>query len=378
MRVLILIDAQFAIHERALIERVVVGLANEGISAQIVLPKGRSLEDAGFDILTEPIYYADRGLAFSRSIRASQIAKQVVTRLGGSDEAQTEGLIDIVHVFGGSAWAMGRELAQMLDAGMVLEVWRSGLIESAKGLGLEAHDRALLSVPEHAFEDELMNAGLGKRIVSAPWGAHVDQDVPQIFRPDKDISAVLMSSGRQRDQAVAAFEGVIDAIEQRPEVMIFANVELVERASLWKRVKERSMESRFTVIDRSEDRRDLLLRCDILLYPDTLHEERTLLIDAMGAAMAVIAGNDEMVAPIQESHGVQTVDRPTRASWSKAVDSCLSDLDASRSMGEDARAYVKKYRRNGQHIASIVDAYHHVCTHQDATNSPSASERITP
>ncbi len=77
MRVLILVDARFAIHERALVERVLVGLANEGIAAQVVLPKDRQLEESGFNLLSEPIWYADRGLSLTRHIRATQVARQV-------------------------------------------------------------------------------------------------------------------------------------------------------------------------------------------------------------------------------------------------------------------------------------------------------------
>ncbi len=358
MRVLILIDAQFAIHERSLIDRVVIGLINEGITTQVVLPKDRNLEDSGFDMLSEPVYYADRGLAFSRAIRANQVAQQIARRFGVPEDAHLEGMIDIVHVFGGGAWAMGRELAHLLDAGMVFEVWRAGLIESAKGLRLTAQERALFSVPERAFEDELMNEGFGDRMLLAQWGAQIQQDSPKIFRDDKDVSVVLLSSGRQKESCIAAFDGVIDAIEHREGVMLFANTEVVDRASLWQRVKDRGMESRFTIIDRSEDRRDLLLHCDILVYPDALHEERTLLLDAMGTGMVIVAGNDEMIAPIQEANGVNIVEKPARSAWAAKVNQCLDDPQASKAQGVDSCEYVKKFRRNSQHIASMIDGYH--------------------
>jgi len=371
MRVLILIDAQFAIHERALIDRVVIGLANEGVTAQVVLPKDRNLEDFGFDMLSEPMYYADRGLAFSRSIRASQVAQQIARRFGVAEDAQLDGLIDIVHVFGGSAWAMGRELAHLLGAGMVFEVWRAGLIESAKGLRLTSQDRALFSVPERAFEDELVHEHLGDRMLLAQWGAHIDQDSSEVFREGKDVSVVLLSSGRQKDSCIAAFDGVVDAIEHREGVMLFANAEVVDRASLWQRVKDRGIESRFTIIDRSEDRRDLLLHCDILVYPDALHEERTLLLDAMGTGMAVVAGNDEMIAPIQDAEGINIVDKPARVPWTKMINQCLDDPSSAKAQGSDSREYVKKFRRNSQHITSIIDGYQSLVTLKDE-QGPSA------
>ena len=369
MRVLILVDAMFAIHERALIERIVVGLANEGVAAQVVLPKGRHLEEAGFDLLSEPVWYADRGLALTRQIRAAQVAKQVVKDQGAKDTESLSGVIDIVHVFGGGAWTMGRELARILGAGMVFEVWRAGLFDLAKGLHLEESDRALFMIPERPFETGLIKAGLGQRVHLAQWGAQVSSEIINIFREGKNISIVLMSSGRQKDQCIAAFEGIADAIESHENIMVFANLEVVERASLWAKVQERKLEDRFTIIDRSEDRRDLLLRCDILVYPDTLHEERTLLLDVMGTGMAIIAGNDEFITPIQESPGISIVDRPSRRSWAEKLSACLADPAGARRSGIESREYVAKHRRGGMYITSVLDAYRVVSTEDGATDA---------
>lgn len=371
MRVLILVDAMFAIHERALIERVVVGLANEGVAAQVVLPKDRHLEEAGFDLLSEPVWYADRGLSLTRQIRAAQVAKQVIKDQGAKDTDTLTGVIDIVHVFGGGAWAMGRELARILGAGMVFEVWRAGLIDSAKGLHLEESDRALFMIPERPFESGLIKAGLGQRVHLAQWGAQVSSEMVNIFREGKNISIVLMSSGRQKDQCVAAFEGIADAIESHDNdnIMVFANLEVVERASLWAKVQERKLEDRFTIIDRSEDRRDLLLRCDIMVYPDTLHEERTLLLDVMGTGMAIIAGNDEFITPIQESPGISIVDRPSRSAWAEKLSACLADPVGARRSGLESREYITKHRRAGMYITSVLDAYRVVSDEEIATDA---------
>ena len=361
MRVLILVDARFAVHERALIERVVIGLADEGIMAQVVLPKDRNLEDAGFNLIREPVWYADRGLALTQRIRANQIAKQVTKDLLSKDAESFEGVIDIVHVYGGGAWSMGRELAKILGAGVIFEVWRAGLVESASSLQLDESDNAMFLVPEKSFETSLMSNGTNHQVHLAPWGAQVLSRPNQILRDDKQRAIVLISSGRQKEQCIAAFDGVADAIESHENVMVFANLEVVQRAGLWARVKERKLENKFTIIDRSEDRRDLVLRCDIMVYPDTLHEQRTLLLDAMGAGMAIIAGKDESISPIQDSPGVLVVDRPSRADWATLLRACLADVSYARNVGLDARAYVTKNRRAAMYVMSVMDAYHALC-----------------
>lgn len=356
MRVLMLADAQFAAHERALIERVMVGLAVEGIGAQIVLPKDRGLEAYGFELISEPIFYADRGLALTQRIRANQVARQVT-----NNADDMTGVIDIVHVFGGGAWSMAREMARILDAGAVFEVWRDGLADTARGLHLSDEDRAVFLVPEKSFEAGLIDAGFGQRVHLAPWGAQVPAEPMRIFREGKHISIVMMGSGRQKESSIAAFEGIVDAIGSREDVMVFANPQLVHRAGLWERVKEERLDSRFTIIDKSEDRRDLLLRCDLMVYPDTLHEERTLLLDAMGAGMAIIASGDEKILPIRDDSGVMVVQRPNRSDWGELIRDCIEHPDRARQAGLAARGYVTRNRRSAMHIEAIKDAYNAIC-----------------
>jgi glycosyltransferase involved in cell wall biosynthesis len=352
MRVLILADAQFAKHERALIERVMVGLAVEGISARLVLPKDRDLGGYSVGLLGEPVHYADRGLLLTQKIRAAQIARQVT-----QNAENMHGHIDIVHVFGGGAWGMGRELARILGAGVAFEVWRSGLADSIRGLHLGDEDRAMFLVPERAFEANLRRVDPSATIRYVPWGAQVPEEPVPVFRSGKMISIVLMSTGRQTEQSHAAFDGIADAISGREDVMLFANLELVKRADLWSRLKEHNMMGRFTVIDRSEDRRDLLLRCDMMVYPDTLHEERTLLLDTMGAGMVVITGNDDSIQSLRDESGVIVVERPTREEWGVKVRDIIASPEKARACAESVRAYIRKSRRSGLHIESLRDAY---------------------
>ncbi len=352
MRSLILADAQFAKHERALIERVVIGLAVEGIEAQLVLPRDRGLHEFGVGVLGEPIWYADRGLALTQKIRAAQIARQIA-----KDSDDPRGIIDIVHVMGGSAWGMGRELARILDAGLALEVWRAGLADHAKGLNLSEQDRAMFLTPERAFEKNLHRSMPHAMIRYVPWGAQIPEQPVRVFREGKMISLVLVSTGRQNDLGVAAFEGIADAIAQREDVMVFANQEVVERAALWSRVHARKLENRFTVIDRSEDRRDLLLRCDVMVYPDTLHEERTLLLDAMGAGLVLIASGDEMIQPLSEESGVIIVDRPVREEFAQRVRSVIESREYAAEVAQRTRDTVRSMRRSALHIEALSDAY---------------------
>ncbi|MCC6833323.1 MAG: hypothetical protein IT200_18460, partial [Thermoleophilia bacterium] len=96
MRVLFLLDEVFATRERPLIERLEVGLADDGVRVIRAVPD--TLRDAppgGFFV--ETASFALRGLVVSRRARAQRLLDQVGT---GPDKP-----IDVIHAMGGAAWA---------------------------------------------------------------------------------------------------------------------------------------------------------------------------------------------------------------------------------------------------------------------------------
>ena len=350
MRVLLLADRVFAAHERALIERIAVGLVAEGMDVHCALPAHRKGIGAPFTLAREPLVYNDRGLAFTQRIRAAQIARQI-----GGDDPQDA--IDIVHVFGGSAWGMGRELGDLFGCPVAYEIWRVGMVEKATRLPSRASGREGFFAPDTPIERELVKSGVGERVRLTPWGAVVPPESKQVFTPDRALAAVLMSSGRERDHCIAAFEGLVAAIGPREDVLIFVNAAAAELGGIWKRAQSLGVLDRITVIEQMEDRRDLVLRCDLLVYPDARHEQRTVLLDAMGTGMVIVAARDERVSILIDQQTASIVETPTKDDWQAKISALLENHDLAHALGQKARAEIQHHRRAGVHIASLVDAY---------------------
>jgi len=350
MRVLLLADRVFAAHERALIERVAVGLVSEGVDVHCALPAHHDAGGAPFTLAREPVIYNDRGLAFTQRIRAAQVARQIA----GEDPSDA---IDIVHVFGGSAWGMGRELGDIFDCPVAYEIWRVGMADKAARIGPRSEGREGFFAPDTPIERALVKAGVGESVRLTPWGAVVPQDAKQLFETDRTHAVVLMSSGREREQCIAAFEGLIGAIEKRDDVLVFVNASAAEGGGIWKRAKALGVLNRLTIVEQMEDRRDLVLRCDMLIYPDARHEQRTVLLDSMAAGMVIVAARDELVTIIKDNQTASIVETPSKDEWQEKISSLLENVEHARSLGKRARAEIQHHRRAGVHIASLVDAY---------------------
>jgi glycosyltransferase involved in cell wall biosynthesis len=126
---------------------------------------------------------------------------------------------------------------------------------------------------------------------------------------------------------------------------------------LWSIAEKARVLDRVSLMDRLEDRRDLVLRCDLLVYPDARHEQRTLLLDAMAHALVIVAAADDMVSHIQDGVTVAMPLALTAAGWADAVRERLADRTGSKALGLSAREHIRQQRRASAHIAALVDAY---------------------
>lgn len=349
MHVLLLADAPFAEHERALLERVSAGLLGEGVRTTLALPKNAGTE---FSLVSDPIRYSNRGLIFTQRIRAQQVA----ARIAGNTQDLRK-LVTVVHVLGGAAWTMGLELAQIFSAALAMEVWRGGLVDRAVQLKPSPEVPIALIAPDRPIERAMIEAGVTLPVRVAPWGAYAPPRPTPILRAGRHVSIVFCSSGRDTERCREAFEGVCRVVAERDDAMLFVAESAAHRAGLWAMAEKAGILDRISLMDRLEDRRDLVLRCDAIIYPDARHEQRTLLLDAMAHGLLVIAAPDPLVSVIQDQITVASPSTISPQGWADVLRERLADRTGSVSLGLSAREYVRQHRRASVHIAALLDAY---------------------
>ncbi|MCC5822606.1 MAG: glycosyltransferase [Phycisphaerales bacterium] len=347
MHVLLLADGQFAEHERALLERIAAGLLGESVRTTLALPKNAGTE---FSLVSEPIRYSNRGLIFTQRIRAQQVAE----RVAGSDRDRA---VNVIHVFGGAAWPMGLELAEIFHASIAFEIWRGGLVDRAASIKVPAHIPLAFFAPDRPIERALVEAGITSPIRVTPWGAYAPPRPTPVLKPGRSASIVFCSAGRDTEACRAAFSGVCRVIADRDDIMLFVAESAAHRAGLWSLAEQAGVLDRVSLMDRLEDRRDLVLRCDMLVYPDARHEQRTLLLDAMAHGLVIVAAPDPQVSIIRDQVTAAVPKSLTPAGWADAVTQRLADRAGSVALGLSAREHVRQHRRASAHIASLVDAY---------------------
>lgn len=341
MRVLILADGLFATHERALLSRLEVGLADEGVRVMQATPEDVQASAAG---LAEAITYPAGLWTLGTAWRARHI----------KNKAASGGKIDLVHVFGGSAWKLGAMVAAVLESELVLEVWRSGLVARA---ATNEWEDAIFLAPDPAIERALLQESQGLTVRLAPWGVLTPDEPSRILEAGRAPSVMVVGSGRDGKATRAAMEGIAKAAKEAPELLVFVDAREAQIAGLWEVARRLGLLERLSLIEDLEGRRDLLLRGDILVQPEALGEQRTTLLEAMGSGMAVVAARDPVVSTLIDQRTAIVVDGRDHMAWGDAIAGLLADRDRARRLGASAREYVREERPASAYVRAVLGVY---------------------
>jgi glycosyltransferase involved in cell wall biosynthesis len=168
---------------------------------------------------------------------------------------------------------------------------------------------------------------------------------------------VIAGGGRSAAAFVAAFRGAIDVLGERSDAMLFVDADAARRTGVWRLAREAHLLDRVSLIDAVEERRDLVVRNDILMYPDHRGEQRTLLLDAMGAGMYVIAHADPLVQCLIPDQTARVLHDPSAEIWAAELRRALDEQNATRALGMSARERIRSDYRASNHVRSVVDGY---------------------
>ncbi|MGH7132130.1 MAG: glycosyltransferase [Phycisphaerales bacterium] len=375
MRILLLTDRDFLQHERSMLARLEIGLADEGHRVLHGVPD--SLSESGTSVDVPAVYsthvtYADTGLPFTKGLRA-QAFVEAVQAAAPMDAGQP--MADAVHVFGRGAWDMGARLARRTKATLLIEVYEAAAIAPACELAAENRGAHLVAA-DGPIGEELIRKTDPKRVHIAPWGVHMADhahDDELVARGAGTLTFALLSSGDDADGLKAAVQGAA-ALAGRPEfaqrgVMVFVDAEVARRQPVWKWADDSGLSGRLSVIADMEGRREMVLQADVLLIADAGGKQRSFVLDAMAAGMLIVARPDPMNSALIDGRTCRQVQGEGGAEWASAIASILGadHAQAARALGESARAFVRAERLASRHVAAVLAAYAKIATPAGAT-----------
>lgn len=352
MRVLILSDEVFASRERALVTRLEIGLADEGVRVVHAVPE-RAAATLPAEVYSQLITYSEGGILLSRAIRVRKLAQDLADLRAREDERP----VDLVHVFGGAAWSLGIELARQTGAGLALEVWRAGLIPRAKGLRIADQLAPVFFAPDPALERRLTDEGPGISVRSTPWGVHTPDETRAILRPGRAPTAMVVGGGRDTQAFGAALRGLAAAARHHPDLMIFMDPVATKTTTIAKLARDLGLRENLSMVEGLENRRDLLLQGDLLIQPESAGEQRSIVLDAMATGLVVVAAADPLVSTLIDGVTSYLVRQSDPDAWGQVLSSVLANPDQTRTLVHSARQWVREHRKASGHVRAVLDAY---------------------
>jgi glycosyltransferase involved in cell wall biosynthesis len=352
MRVLFIIDALFATHERAMINRLDIGLVDEGLRIVHAIPQ-RIADRVPDDLISLVLTYQDEGAAITRPARA----RSLVNGLAALKLPGGEGVIDLVHAVGGASWSIAADVAHQTGAALAVDVWRAGLVGRARAIKATAGPRVVFFAPGPAIERALIKEGLGSSVRVARWGVHAPPEPRRLFRPDRQVSAVVSGAGRDADAFRAAIEGLALSTQAHENLILFVDAAGARRAGIWSVADRLGVLDRLTLVPGIEGRRHLALSADLFLQPGARGECHTLLLDAMAAGLPVIASADPMNNDLVAGRTAHLIEAPDPRLWEAAVSLLLNEPETAIALGASAREHVKEEHRVSSQIAAVLDGY---------------------
>ncbi|MDX2132984.1 MAG: glycosyltransferase [Planctomycetota bacterium] len=350
MRAVILADEFFATRERPLLQRLEIGLADEGVRVVHAVPES-VMPTEGESMFRTCVGYPARTLSILRSASAARVAR-LLEQAAGADEER----IDVLHVFGGSAWTLATEIADELGCALVLEVWRSGLVDRARELAPRAW-RTALQAPDPAIERVLRASIEGREIRAAPWGVLAEPTLRQVFPEGRAVSAMIVGSGRDASAMAAIIEGLQPVAAAHPDLLVFCDADTARRAGLWGVARRLRLDHHLSLIADLEGRRDLLLQGDLLIQPDAHGESRSVVLEAMASGMIVVAAADPMASVLIDGRTARLVRAQHPAEWSATLLDILRTPERSRMLAASAHEFIRTHRRASDHVRAVLQTY---------------------
>lgn len=353
MRVVILADRKFAGRERSMLARLQVGLADEGVRVVQALPNG--VEPTSSGMLSEVVRFEETGMPLSVGWRARAVAKSILDAPKGS---QTEPP-GVVHAFGGAVWGFGLALAERLEAALVVEAWRAGLTGPAQRLLARARDRAGLMAlcPDRAIADQLRRDVPDMPVRYSPWGVYTSDRTREVLRSGAAWSIMVAGAGLDKSAFGAAFEAIADVVRSRPDALVFVDAVAARRTDLWSYAAKLGVRERVSLVDEMDANRDLVLRGDVLVLPEARGEQRTLVLEAMGGGMPVVAAHDPGNTSLIDGRTALLAPPGDRNAWTQRLEAVLGNPELRAALVASARQAIAEEHRPSRQVGGVIEAY---------------------
>ncbi len=347
MRVALVANTAWLDENLSRLRRLVVGLIDEQVSVVQVLPQGLAKEDSsGF---CENVLWRDSRWSLIRRYN-----------LGRTLQHLRSSQVDLIHALDGRTWLGSANLAKQLGVPLVLEassdldVPLADRVKRVKGITAAAFVASTAPLAEAIEKKNTENTPVQ---VIRP-GVHVSKERGTAADESAEALCVIVSGNGIYDQAYDAVLQAIQLISQNhQQTQFFFDGQDSDQYAIWQAAKKYDLLSNVSLVPRRLGHRELLLRADVLIHPQSLGRSRMLTLGAMAQSVPVIALKDPWLDYLIDRESAWIIDRPDPELWIERITQMIQTPSQGRDLAERARKWVGENHQATKEIDQTLTLY---------------------
>jgi glycosyltransferase involved in cell wall biosynthesis len=353
MHLALIVDHERLLRERALLERLTLGLGAEGCRVTAVVPEAAQIEEeTGAEV---PLPAAAH--VWTRMKVPPWMRRARTRRVAG---ALASAVPDLFHAVGERAWPLALDLARAMDRPATLEVW------SAEQVRRVPHARAAAQVAGYIAPTEPIAEALRQRLdptlVSlVSIGVEVPPEPRRVLaQREETIALAIIGSGQDPTSHRPVLTALSRLTKEFPQIQACLELRGPCAHDIWRQARRLDLLAHVSTIEDAAQHRALLTGVDVLVAPERQGEVRSLILAAMALGMPVVAANDPFLDMLVADRTAIIVEQAEPDEWADNLRRLFTDPLLAGRIGEAARAHVGRLHRPEDHVASLNAAFQQV------------------
>ncbi|UCD74578.1 MAG: hypothetical protein JSV91_12410 [Phycisphaerales bacterium] len=350
MHVALIVDEERLLHEHLMLNRLSIGLIDEGVQITRMLPE---------ELPSQQVYEGEQRMALATRLEypvrvPPWMRRRRAQRLA---EAMEKSLPDVIYAVGERTWPVALELSDLLRRPVAIDVWKAKQVRRVPA-GRSGHSVAAYLCPTAPIAASLRDR-VGHDLVSmVPMGVAAPRDARTIMAgPEESITLAIIGSGQDLPAYRAMLGGLSRVLRDLPQAQAFLELRGPHEHEIWRLAQRLELLAQVSTITDAASHRPALLCCDVLVVPEREGEMRSLLLEAMAGAMAVAAAADPALDFLVHDQTAGLVEGDTAEAWREGLDRVLNRPDFARQLGAAARDHVLEHQRSSEQVSRLVDTF---------------------
>lgn len=361
MHVAMTFDEERLDREHAMLNRVCVGLMDEGAQVTRLVPRDVEQEDAEEKAvaLAERIAFQPRVVPWLESQRLAQVAARF-----------EKGAPDIVYAVGEDAWPMSLRMAMHFDVPLVIDAWKDGGPSRRflrKGAG-----RVTVAAATNGVARACRRRIRTEAVATVPVGVVATAKPTAAFARSKEMIAISIVGPCRSVKPYDPLLTALSAIRREsPQLRIFLELEGPREHDVWRLVKARSLLDSVSPFTDAHKHRRMLTQSDLLILPDRETAVRTTFLEIMAAGVPVLAVDNPLLDMLIPDNTSLVVREPSVRGWDEQVKRILVDPAAAAQIGIAGRTWIAERHRPTEQVRRLFGLFEQILTGGALTFSPS-------